>query len=408
MIKSSKVSLKWANSGKLAQLRTILDEYRTVMDQVIALFWGVDQVPKFISNETQKQIKTKLSARLVQCAAKQALGIIRGTKAKQKKREFIYSKLLAAGKYTQAKKLKIKIAQAKVGKPNLSTVEMELDSRFVSTDFSSPTNFDGFLTLSSLYNKEENTGKKYIAFPFKLHRHINKFDSATRTSGVRLSNKDITFLFNSKDAEVVTSGNTLGIDIGVKNLISCSDGSSSTTDIHGHDLDSILSKLARKKTGSKAFKRACTHRTNYVNYTIKRLNLTGIKQVNIENIKYLRYKTNTSKKLKHFVYPQIFKAIINACMEHGVQVLQKNATYTSQRCSCCGWVRKGNRRGKLFECNKCKLRLDADLNAAINISLPLVAITTKQRQLGINRTGFYWLLEGQEPIVPVTNELVIR
>jgi putative transposase len=45
-----------------------------------------------------------------------------------------------------------------------------------------------------------------------------------------------------------------------------------------------------------------------------------------------------------------------------------NEAYTSQTCSNCGLVRKGNRvkRG-LYVCKSCNLKLNADINGAINI-----------------------------------------
>jgi len=59
----------------------------------------------------------------------------------------------------------------------------------------------------------------------------------------------------------------------------------------------------------------------------------------------------------------------------------------------------------LFKCDICGFAADADLNASINISLPLVAISKQQRLKQINRTGFYWLVEGQERIVSATNKI---
>ena len=40
--------------------------------------------------------------------------------------------------------------------------------------------------------------------------------------------------------------------------------------------------------------------------------------------------------------------------------------YTSKKCSRCGWLRK-DLKGTLFECEQCGLRIDRQLNAAINV-----------------------------------------
>ena len=72
------------------------------------------------------------------------------------------------------------------------------------------------------------------------------------------------------------------------------------------------------------------------------------------------------------------------------QVNELSPTYTSQRCSVCGWVRKDNRNGKLFKCTSCGYTQDADVNAATNLSLSLPTLSKEVRLKKFNRSGFYW------------------
>ena len=52
----------------------------------------------------------------------------------------------------------------------------------------------------------------------------------------------------------------------------------------------------------------------------------------------------------------------------GITSTEVNAAYTSQTCSCCGYVDKRNRRDqKTFVCLWCGHKMHADLNAAVNI-----------------------------------------
>jgi transposase len=132
------------------------------------------------------------------------------------------------------------------------------------------------------------------------------------------------------------------------------------------------------------------------------LNLDGVKIVNRENIRHLRKGKNTSRMMKHWNYAELFEKLDSKLIDAGVQINKLNPTYTSQRCSCCGWVRKGNRKKKQFKCDKCSFECDADLNASINLSLPLLPIGKQQRLKQLNRTGFYWNVERQDFIVPVT------
>lgn len=148
--------------------------------------------------------------------------------------------------------------------------------------------------------------------------------------------------------------------------------------------------MSRKKRGSKNFNAVCKHRTNYINWSINQLNFSSVKQVNLENIKNLRRGQRCSRKLSHWNYHEIKSKLESKCEELGVQVNYVSPTYTSQRCSCCGWVRKGNRKRKQFKCDKCSYEQDADLNASRNLSFNLRPIGRKERLLHKNKTGFYW------------------
>ena len=56
-------------------------------------------------------------------------------------------------------------------------------------------------------------------------------------------------------------------------------------------------------------------------------------------------------------------------IRRGGLVIYVNPAYTSQRCSCCGHTHPANRKNQSeFLCQACGLALNADFNAAINIS----------------------------------------
>jgi len=197
------------------------------------------------------------------------------------------------------------------------------------------------------------------------------------------------------------------LDVGITNTYTLSTGIASQPDIHGHNLTTINQKLTRKQKGSRSFKKAQQHRTNYINWSINQINLQNVKTLRLENIKYLRRYRKTSRFISHFTYTDIFDKLRDLCNTNGVQIVYTNPTYTSQRCNQCGWVQKSNRKGKVFKCRQCSYEVDADLNAARNIALCLRPLGPKTRQLRRNLKGFYWNEVGKHSIVASTQKPIL-
>lgn len=394
MIKSSRTSTKFANKCKQSDLKTFLKEYKRVSKLFVDILWDMDDIPKFLPKEITNSVDTWLSARMLQCIGKQMVGVVKGTQKKQKQRLYIIEKLKSEKQLKKSRKLQRIYDSVKCSKPNLDNVCPELDSRFIKIDMKNNTSFDGWVVIGSIGNKMK------IKIPFKKNKHLNQMlINGKLKSGIRLTPKSFTFMFDIQDVTEKSNGDILGIDIGQVDVLSCSNGYQSKKCNHGHNLSSIQDKLSRKQKGSKSFKRAQEHRKNYINWTVNQLNLDGVKQLNLENIKNLRCGRKSSRKLSHWKYTTIKDKLESKCKEQGVLVNYVSPTYTSQRCSCCGWTRKSNRRGKLFRCEKCSHEQDSDLNASKNIALNLNPIGKQERLKQKNRTGFYWNVLSQKPIV---------
>ncbi len=398
MIRSTKTTNKFSNFKKKQNIKLFIQEYQKVCQFFVDQLWTLEKVPVLPPKEITKLAETWLSARAIQCSAKQASGIVRGTRKKNEQRMFIYNKLVEQKFFKKARKLKKIIDNSLISKPNLNKIQPELDSRFVKIDLKNKTSFDGWITLMSLGNKLK------LILPFKKSKHFNQLvESGNIKSGVRLSNDGFTFMFDLPDVELKKCGETIGLDVGIKNTFITSDNQKSLKDKHGWNLDSIQQKLARKKKGSKSFKKAQNHRDNYIHWSLNQLNLSEIKILKLEKIYQLRKGRKSSRWLSHWTYTTLFDKLESLCLKSGVQILKVNPTYTSQRCSQCGYVRKSNRRGKLFKCNSCNFSCDADLNASKNIALDLVPIGKQERLQHKNRIGFYWNVVSQKPIVSDAN-----
>lgn len=399
MIKSTKTTLKFSNKKKLESLSLFVDEYRRVVSLFVDMLWDVSDIRCLLDKEITDRVDTWSSARAVQCAGKQASGIVRGCRKKQSKRLFQVNKFKKMGMFKKARKLQKIYDNVKVSKPNIQLVQPELDSRFVKIDMDNKTGFDGWLTLSSLGNKLK------IVIPFKKTKHFNKMlERGTVKDGVRISKENITFLFDLAEPTPIQFGKIIGIDIGQKTTLTCSDGQIIDTDKHGHTYSSICQKLSRKKKGSKNFEQTDKHRSNYIRWAVNRLNLNGVKKINLERIKHLRKGKKSSRLLSHWNYAELVDKLEEKLNDAGVQIVKVSPTYTSQRCSRCGWTRKRNRKGKQFKCDKCSFECDADLNGSLNISFDLPSIKKEERLQRKNITGFFWNVVNKEPIVPCVRE----
>jgi len=75
----------------------------------------------------------------------------------------------------------------------------------------------------------------------------------------------------------------------------------------------------------------------------------------------------TSKYLSKWNRNLIYSRLNNLCEENGVFLTYISPEYTSQTCSQCGFVDKGNRLKENFKCLDCGYEDNADLNASKNI-----------------------------------------
>ena len=314
MIRSTQTTLKFSNKQKRRQLNEFIKEYKIVTSTFIDLLWEEIKIPKLIPKELTNKVNTWLSARAIQCSAKQASGIIRGTRKKQKQRKYVINEFNKLGMFKKARKLQRIYDKNLVSKPDLKNVNPELDSRFIKIDLENGTSFDGWLTIKQICNKQNKNKIQKLILPFKKSWHFNEMLSQGNIKGgVRINKKDVTFTFEIEDVEDKETGEILGIDIGKTNVISCSNKHISKPNKHNHDLNSILKIMSRKKKGSKGFSRCRSHRTNYINWSINQLNLSNTKQVNLENIKYIRKGRKNSRMLSHWTYTTIFDKLVSRC-----------------------------------------------------------------------------------------------
>ena len=412
-IKTSKHALKFANEQKKDNLSKFIDEYRRVSQLVIdeiwinGYEWEVDgekhrfsvenndlYFPQMMKGEIidRLNITTFLTARALKCSLTQVAGMISAEVEKQRKRIFMLDKLKMEGNSkSKRKQLGLRLKQNIPQKPNCEFINPELNS--ICCDFmKTEGEFDGYFRLKSITKT-----KMDIRLPIKFHKHSKKLmETREQMNSYLISKTYVNIRWKKENTSKKTEGEILGCDQGMKDVITCSDKQvPPQTDIHGHSLQSIMEDMTNKKKGSKSFKRTQSHRKNFINWSINQLNFTNVKEIRLEKIWNIGYKSRTSRMMSHWTNTLIRDKIENKCEEEGIRLIHQSSTYRSQRCSGCGVVRKSNRKGKIYSCKHCLLEMDADLNASLNHIVNLPEIPYDLLKLQMNRgDGFYWLESG--------------
>ena len=329
----------------------------------------------------------------------QLSGKLRAICSKNAARLHVFDKEAGKGNYLE--RLWDTIESKKPSKPNLSDAGIEISSKCAEFIPTPDSKFYGFLRIKS-------TGLPFFCVPVCHHKHLVKYTDGTwgMCNGYLIDEYGIQLRWEKEFIEK-DSGVKVGADQGLLTCVSLSDGQTTGDMIISAprkgeadrtitvNLDTITDKLARKKKGSNAFKRAQVERKNYINYALKRLDYTEIKEIGLEKITNINYGHNTSRKMKHWSNPEIVTRLAQVAEEFGVRInLQSNA-YRSQRCSGCGHVLKKARKGKLYICPICGLVIDADFNAARNHEVDLPAIPRTDEFSRLAKTeGFFWLPSG--------------
>lgn len=102
---------------------------------------------------------------------------------------------------------------------------------------------------------------------------------------------------------------------------------------------------------------------------LKIANMTKSAKGDMENHgKNVKQKSGLNRVLLNMGISSFFSMLEYKADLYGREVVKVSPAYTSQKCSCCGYIAKANRKTQAkFICEKCGLTINADLNAAINI-----------------------------------------
>lgn len=334
MIRSVKVASP-LNKGKLGEAHQFLETYNNCVNYFVARLWSDGRLNgKYLGNGHIGSAKRrfKLTARLIQCAGKQALEVVKSQRKKSRRQQRM---------------------------PRFRVLTANLDSRFWRIE--GEANSFEWVKLQSGFT---------FYLPFKKTKMWNKWVGRgfVLSKSIRLSLKRgrlmIEFLFEKETPEPKIEGAVEGLDLGYVNLGVCSDGQ-----VAGEQISECIKGFAKrqKHTHRQIKQRAFAE--------LKRLDLSGIRILAIENLKKVKSKTRGmfprlhNRRLAHWLYAEVAKWLERSCEEAGVQLVRVSPWKTSQFCRFCGnWDRR-NRRGDRFRCVHCGHEEQADANASHNLKL---------------------------------------
>lgn len=337
MRRTSRIYLTEANPGKVAALRAFLLLYANVVNYFIAFFWSSKNftaalADKFITGRAVKRFG--ISARLAQCAAKQAKETVRSQQARDRQTM-----------------------------PRLRRKVATLDSRFVTISPFHGGAFDLALRFAS--------GLPKLVIPLDWTAHTDRL----REQGWRLSTTIrlgldgkrvwVDLIFERERPALRTEGTVLGIDRGLNKAFTCSDGQI----VGGADFKAEIE--ARDKRA----KTAHHHLRTELFRRLKQLKLDGVKTIVLEDLRQIKrgkrgkFPRRLNRLLSFWLTAKAVQWLECRCEELGIRLLFVSPDQTSQRCSHCGKIDKRSRRGERFECVGCGYETDADYNASLNLEL---------------------------------------
>jgi len=101
---------------------------------------------------------------------------------------------------------------------------------------------------------------------------------------------------------------------------------------------------------------------------LKIKNMTKSATGTVEEPKKSSGKRGLNRVITQQSWGIFFEMLKYKAEKKGGEVIEIDPKFTSQKCSCCGHIAKDNRKSQSkFQCIQCNFKLNADLNASLNI-----------------------------------------
>jgi IS605 OrfB family transposase len=215
-----------------------------------------------------------------------------------------------------------------------------------------------------------------------------------KSSNISLrKNDDIFYLHCQLEIDtpkVTTERSVIGIDRGIVNIAVCSNN----VFFNARAMKNTRAKYAYLRAelqskGTRSAKRKLKKLSGRERRFVTDVNHCISKQIiqfpytilALENLTKIRVQKRRSKKfnmkLNRWAFYELERFIRYKAESLGKLVITVDARYTSQKCSACGHIYKGNRNGSQYLCRNCGFELHADLNASRNIAQDGISVLSR-------------------------------
>ena len=208
------------------------------------------------------------------------------------------------------------------------------------------------------------------------------------------------------------TGESIGIDMGIKDLAICSNGKTYKNINKSHQvrkLEKVLKREQRKLSrmqernlscykivGNKripvfikpleecrnfqkqkrkiklVYRKLTNIRNNYLHQTTTEIVKTKPSRIVMErwNVKGMMKNRHLAKAIQKQKFYEFKRQIAYKCQKNGIEMVEVPTFYPSSKtCSCCGCIRSDLKLSdRVYRCNECGLVIDRDLNASLNLA----------------------------------------
>lgn len=228
----------------------------------------------------------------------------------------------------------------------------------------------------------EKIGK--VKFIIDRELPIGKLMSITISKDT-IGNYYASILIETEIKQLEKTNKEVGIDVGIKEFLTSSDGQVVSNPKYFRESQSKLKKsqqrLSKKKKGSSRrikakLKVAKIHKkiSNQREYFLHNVSTQLVKEydtivVEDLNVSGMIKNRKLSKSIADASWSKFYSMLDYKCTWYGKTLIKINRFEpTSKKCSSCGWIKNDlSLKDRIFNCEACNLSIDRDLNASINI-----------------------------------------